>query len=266
MRQFTKYEGLGNDFIVVEVRAEEEVDGAQAERWCDRHFGIGADGVLLVLPAGSAGARARMVIRNADGSRPEMCGNGIRCVALHLARADDRPEARYALETDAGVLSCEVMRDGDEARVAVAMGRAEVVGEHVALLDGKERRFTRISLGNPHAICFDPGFDAAQIDRFGPELSSVFPGGSNIEFAVRRSANEFDLVVWERGVGRTLACGTGAAATAAAAALSERASFDTPIQIHLPGGPLEITVARETLAVLMRGPARRVFSGEVRGF
>ena len=261
---FSKYEGLGNDFIVVDAEREQAVDADAAVRLCDRHFGIGADGVLLMLPATDRTARARMLIRNADGSRPEMCGNGIRCVALHLARADGATETRYTIETDAGALTCDAMRDGDAAQVSVAMGHARLEGEYATHFDGDARSFLRVSMGNPHAVCFDTYDDTARIDRFAPGVSRAFPSGSNIEFATTRSRESFDLVVWERGVGRTLACGTGAAATAVAAAVSGRAPFDTPIEVRLPGGPLSLRVQRETLAVTMRGPARLVFVGEVR--
>jgi diaminopimelate epimerase len=260
--KFAKYEGLGNDFIVVDVARELDADPTSAQKLCDRHFGIGGDGVLSIAPPTSRTARARMVIHNADGSRPEMCGNGIRCVALHLARLDDAVEARYGIETDAGLLMCDVRREGDAAEVTVAMGRAEQRGEHLAVLGGQELRFTRISMGNPHAILFDAQYDSAQIDRFGPQVSQAFSEGSNVEFVRPSSGGGFDLVVWERGVGRTLACGTGAAATAVAAALAGRAPFDLPIEVRLPGGPLQITVNLGTLAVSMRGPARLVFSGE----
>lgn len=261
--EFDKYEGLGNDFIVVQAESGGALDPSQAARLCDRHFGIGADGVLLVLPAATPEARARMIVLNADGSRPEMCGNGLRCVALHLARRDSAIGTSYVVDTDAGPLLCEVERDGRTAQVEVLMGRGRADGEHVTRFDGAEVHFTRISMGNPHAILFDSDFDEAAIDRLGPQVSGELPGGSNVEFAVKRSDGSFDLVVWERGVGRTLACGTGAAATGVAAALSGLAPFDEPLGIHLPGGALEIAVTRDTLAVQLRGPARHVFSGEV---
>jgi diaminopimelate epimerase len=261
--KFTKYEGLGNDFLVVDARSESELAPERAARLCDRHFGVGGDGVLLVLPASESGARARMLILNADGSRPEMCGNGIRCVALHLALADGAAERRYLIETDAGVLGCDVKRAGFAAEVAVAMGQGRPEGEFVSDFGGDERRFALVSMGNPHAIVFDAGEDEPRIDQFAPLVSRAFPRGTNVEFATTRAGGGFDLVVWERGVGRTLACGTGACATAVAAALAGRAPFDAPIELRLPGGPLQITVQRDTLQVLMRGPARLVFSGEV---
>ncbi len=260
---FDKYEGLGNDFIVVEAEADSAVQPAQASALCDRHFGVGADGVLLITPAVSAQARARMVVLNADGSRPEMCGNGLRCVALHLARRDSAVGASYVVDTDAGPLLCEVERDGRTARVRIGMGRGRAEGEHVTRFDGADVRLARINMGNPHAVVFDSGFDEAAVDRLGPQVSGELSGGCNVEFARSRADGGFDLVVWERGVGRTLACGTGAAATAVAAALSGRAAWDEPLGIRLPGGVLEIAVERATLAVTLRGPARHVFAGEV---
>ena len=259
---FEKLEGLGNDFIVVH-RPSADLDAQCARQLCDRHFGIGADGVLLVLPPATPSARARMLVINADGSRPEMCGNGLRCVALALARRDNATAISYVIDTDAGPLACEVDRSGETGMVRVGMGRAEVLPSHVTEHDGQKLELRRISTGNPHAIVFDAGLDEAALDRFGPRVSSEIPGGSNVELATRRGPRSFDLVVWERGVGRTLACGTGAAATAAAAALAGHAPFGEPIEIRLPGGSLELTVQRETLELSMRGPARRVFSGEV---
>jgi diaminopimelate epimerase len=260
---FDKYEGLGNDFIVLDVERAALPSAERVRELCDRHFGIGADGVLVVLPPASPGARARMAVVNADGSRPEMCGNGLRCLALHLARRDGANGISYLIDTDAGPLSCEVERDGERAEVRVAMGAGRVLGAHTTHFDGRSIELMRVSIGNPHAIVFDSGYDLAAIDRLGPQVSSELAGGSNVEFATRRGPQRLELVVWERGVGRTLACGTGAAATAVAAAVGGRAPFDEPIEVQLPGGPLEISVEKESLAVSVRGPARRVFSGEV---
>jgi diaminopimelate epimerase len=260
---FEKLEGLGNDFIVVEGADAERLTSEQVRRLCDRHFGVGADGVLLVSRPSSAASRARMVVLNADGSRPEMCGNGLRCVALELARKDGARAISYQIDTDSGPLACEVERDGEGASVRVEMGRGELLGAHVSSFDGETLELARVSIGNPHAILFDASYDLAAVDRLGPQISSEILGGSNVELATRRAPHSFELVVWERGVGRTLACGTGAAATAIAAATSGRAPFGVPIEMRLPGGPLELWVTERTLAVSARGPARRVFSGEI---
>lgn len=260
--QFHKYEGLGNDFVVIDAPHDDALQSERVRALCDRHFGVGADGVLLVVPPSSAGARARMVVLNADGTRPEMCGNGIRCVALHLARLDGAGAISYAIDTDAGPLACEVEREGDAGWVRVGMGRGQLLGEHRVDFEQRVVAFTRVSMGNPHAISFDEPLDPAHADRLGPAVSAGFAEGSNVELAHQTGDAAFDLVVWERGVGRTLACGTGAAATAVAAAVSGRAKYGIPMAITLPGGPLEITVSEGALEVSMRGPARRVFSGQ----
>lgn len=260
--RFDKYEGLGNDFLIVDVASEGLLSAERAMKLCDRHLGVGADGVLLVLPPASPSARARMLVWNADGSRPEMCGNGIRCVALHLARRDDAPGISYVIDTDAGPRSCEVNRDGDLADVVVDMGRAELGADQLALLDGQEVRFTRVSVGNPHAVAFDVKATPADLDRFGPVVSGAVPGGCNVELA-KRVGNGFEVMVWERGVGRTQACGTGACATGVAAIARNLARSGESMQVRLPGGPLEIEVTTPELQLKMRGPARRVFSGEV---
>jgi diaminopimelate epimerase len=261
---FAKYEGLGNDFIVVEAVSEAAFPAELAKRLCDRHFGIGADGVLLVLPPASREARARMVVLNADGSRPEMCGNGVRCVALHLALKDELAAGALTIDSDAGPRRITLERAGSSAMAAVEMGHAVLEPELVQRFRGRDLSFSRVSMGNPHAIAFDTELGESALDELGPELSARVPGGSNVELVSSKGARELELLVWERGVGRTLACGTGACATAVAAAITGRAPFDQPIRVGLPGGDLEITVRRETLAVTMRGPARLVFSGVVR--
>jgi diaminopimelate epimerase len=258
---FDKYEGLGNDFVVVEQAspfAERRISTL-----CDRHFGIGGDGVLVVAPGRSGGARASMIVQNADGSRPEMCGNGLRCVALHLARADGVERAEYVIDTDSGPRLCLVERQGAGALVRIDLGRAEPLGEHRVEFEGSPLTFARISTGNPHAISLDGLLPAAVIDRLGPTVSGQIRGGSNVEFVRSLGPRAFEVVVWERGVGRTLACGTGAGATAAALTLAGRAPFGEPLEIRLPGGPLEVTVEAVTLELQLRGPARHVFSGRV---
>lgn len=263
---FDKYQGLGNDFIVLRHEDPDSFPVERAKALCDRHFGVGADGVLLVSPPTTAAARAHMTVLNADGSRPEMCGNGLRCVALFLAREDGPDASEFVVDTDAGPRSCLVEMEaepagGRAASVTTGMGRAQLDGELEVRHGETSERFTRVSMGNPHAIRFGPPVDLARIDELGPFVSSQVPGGLNVEFATLQGAARIDLVVWERGVGRTLACGTGAAATAVAAAVAGHAPFDAPIAVHLPGGPLEIRVSREDLDVQLRGPARWVFSG-----
>ena len=157
--QFTKYHGLGNDFIIVDTESPTEWTANQARVLCDRHRGIGADGVLLVGPA-QAGVRASMRVLNADGSEPEMCGNGLRCVALHLAEVDELTHAVFEVATGAGVLGCTVDRKGSDANVRIAMGKAKVAPEPLVFdAGGRHLSFDRVSTGNPHAIVFDEPFD-----------------------------------------------------------------------------------------------------------
>lgn len=254
---FEKWEGLGNDFIVVR---DLELDDAIVRRLCDRRFGIGADGVLLV-DTGSDAKPPRMIVRNADGSRPEMCGNGLRCVAGHLAHL--AAGGLLLIDTDAGLKTCEIVgAAAGRFDVAVDMGAARRGDDLVATLDGREHRFLTLDLGNPHAITFEP-FDDRAVDTLGPAVATLPPGGTNVEFCRALGPGRVAVTVWERGVGRTLACGTGACAVAAAACDTGRARFGEPVVVTLPGGDLELTVSAGTRAVRMRGPARRVFSGEV---
>jgi len=260
--RFAKYEGLGNDFLVVDTSDEALLDAAQVVKLCDRHFGVGGDGVLFVGPPKSLGARATMTVLNADGSRPEMCGNGLRCVALHLALQDRAQGVSLIVDTDAGPRLVAVERVAQTGSISVGMGRGVPEGELKYRFGQVELGFSRVSMGNPHAVAFDSGLGERALDEFAPGLSAQFPAGSNIELVTTRGERQLDLLVWERGVGRTLACGTGACAVVVAAARQGRVPFDSEVEVRLPGGPLHISVARETLEVTMRGPARRVFSGE----
>ena len=291
---FTKVQGLGNDFVVIDLRtrASKPKSGRSPEdpgvvrAICDRHFGVGADGVLAILPSEHGDARMRVL--NADGSEAEMCGNGIRCVAKVLYETD--PTLRrspLSIDTGAGLLACELdVDDGEVSAVTVEMGRPRFTRDEIPLLpagsaravrepiDVRGRRFalTAVSMGNPHAVIF---MDAASTgtaeddlralaEAYGPvaERHAMFPKRTNVEFARVRDG-EIDLVVWERGCGITLACGTGACATAAAACVEERLPRGRVVPVHLPGGTLYITVATDDSGVRMRGPATIVFSSEL---
>ncbi len=260
--RFQKYEGIGNDFIVVRAETPDSISVERAVALCDRHYGIGGDGVLVVSPGETSGARAKMTVLNADGSRPAMCGNGLRCVALAVA-GDGEPD-EFVIDTDAGPRFCRVTpaTGGNQALVSTSMGRGVLEGSVECEVGGQTEQFARVSMGNPHAICFRGPISSQLLDDVGPRLSATFPAGSNIEIATVESPTKIRVDVWERGVGRTLACGTGAAATAVAAVTSGRSPTGTPIAVHLPGGPLHITVSPE-LDVLLEGPARFVFSGEL---
>jgi diaminopimelate epimerase len=262
---FEKYEGLGNDFIVAEVRDAAELPARVAEELCNRRFGVGADGVILVLPPRTPESIARMRVINADGSVPEMCGNGIRCMAVHLARRAGKASGSVlSIETDAGPRLCKVEDSVGEGMVTVSMGPARVLGERDLQLDGVSNTvpLTAADVGNPHAVLLG-SFTRGDVERLGPLLAThpSFPQGTNVEFA-RVDERRIDLVVWERGVGITMACGTGACATAAVACAKGLARVGAPIDVYLPGGRLEITISADGNAT-MRGPARRVFAGEI---
>ena len=261
-RAFQKYEGLGNDFILVEARTEAEVSPDDATRLCDRRFGVGADGVLLILPPRAPGCDVRMRVINADGSIPEMCGNGVRCVSLHVARARGNRKATVRVETDAGERACVVNDEGSAGLVTVDMGTVQVLGDRAVDVQGRTVVVTVADAGNPHAVVFG-AFARGDVEHLGPRLAThpAFPRGTNVEFACVAS-DGIDLVVWERGVGITMACGTGACATVAVACQKELVSRGKPVKVRLPGGALEITID-ESWRATMTGPARRVFGGTI---
>jgi diaminopimelate epimerase len=263
--RFVKYHGLGNDFVVVDRRASGvDVTPAEATAWCDRHLGIGADGVLAILP--SARAAARMVVHNADGSIAQMCGNGLRCVVKHVGEGQEQ-QAMLDIETGAGVLQSSLhWSDHHVDEVTVAMGPAMLDDTNLPTprpfvrqrLQG--RVGTAVSMGNPHFVLLDtPVGEAAAL---GPllERDSAFPQRANIEF-VELHGVELRVVVWERGVGLTQACGTGACAAVAAWGLEGRVPFEAWVRVLLPGGSLQIRVGEDLQRVSMRGPVRRVFEG-----
>ena len=254
---FWKYQGLGNDFVVVET--PELMAARRAVRLCDRRRGIGADGVLSVLPARAGGA-AYMHIFNSDGSVAAMCGNGVRCVARHLAELRGAP-AELVVETDAGPRRCLVHRSvtGAVEAVSVEMGPARYLGQEPFVVHGERLVAHRVSMGNPHAVFFDEA-SPARAAAVGPVVEKAAPGGVNAGFAAVREGG-LDLVVWERGAGLTEACGTGACAAAVAAVKSGQLPAGEPLEVRLPGGPLRITVAADLVQVLMLGPAERVFEG-----
>ena len=255
---FTKYEGAGNDFVVVDADDEARVSPELAAKICDRHFGVGADGVLLVLPSRTPGASHRMRVLNADGSVPEMCGNGLRCVALHLTKGSFQ-SSTVLVDTDAGLRSCLVEKEETEGSVVVDMGDVRVTGVRALTAAGRTHEFVLADAGNPHAILFGT-FSPEEIRAIGPTIATdaSFPAGTNVEFATLRDGR-IELVVWERGVGITMACGTGACATAVAA-WEKGLLPEGPTRVKLPGGELVIS-RREPGHILMRGPARRVFRG-----
>lgn len=270
---FAKYQGTGNDFVVIDGREGlPSVDwAAAARRICDRHYGVGADGLLIITP-GTA-APYKMLVINADGSVPEMCGNGLRCVARFLYDRGAVGFGPFEVETGAGVLRPEVLPD---LQVRVDMGRpalareqipmegppmAQVVEEPVGM-DGAVVLVTAVSMGNPHAIIFVRDVAKVPLADWGPRLEShpVFPARTNVEFVEIVDRGRARMRVWERGAGPTLACGTGACATLVAGVLTGR--MDREGVIELPGGPLAITWDDQD-HVWLTGEAAPVFEGRV---
>jgi diaminopimelate epimerase len=257
--KFAKLHGLGNDFVLLDLReGGEPLEPARAVELCDRHRGIGADGVLTLLPG------PRMLVQNADGSVPEMCGNGARCAALWIATEGGRRAATttVTLLTDAGPRPCRVEAKGTgepgvtSGMVEVEMGVAEV--SQVRALSGFEA--IPVSMGNPHRVIFSAGGVSRLASEAGAALCAA--ENANIEFVERLGPERYRAAVYERGAGLTQACGTGACAVAAAAVLRGEARRGEDIEVELPGGSLFLRVLDDG-RVLMRGPAELVFTGEL---
>jgi diaminopimelate epimerase len=275
--KFTKMHGLGNDFVIVDgfAAALEESDyPALARAACDRHFGIGADGLILVLPSRSADFRMR--IFNADGSEAEMCGNGIRCFAGYVYEQHLSRERELLIETARALNRVQLtLENGAVAAVRVDMGEpqfkrraipmsgdpeSEAIGETIRV-DGRELRVTCLSLGNPHCVTFVEDVQAVPLETLGPRIENhgAFPRRTNAEFVQVIGPTELQMRVWERGVGQTLACGSGACASLAAAARSGYCGRRATVR--LPGGPLLIEW-RDDNHLAMSGPAATVYAGE----
>ena len=256
---FIKMHGLGNDFVLVDSR-KEKLDGFDLKKLavdiCDRHFGVGADGLLIVWP--SQKAHYRMQVINPDGSEAEMCGNGIRCFAKYVYETDQLKEEVISVETPAGtVLPAIILENGKLVAVEVDMGIPKDEGE--VKIGGFN--FRKISIGNPHAVAFVGNVNDVDLPVVGPavENNPHFPNRTNVEFVQVLNDKELEVVVWERGAGETLACGTGACAALVAANLAGQTGRRAIV--HLPGGNLDVEWAEDS-HVLMRGPAEKVFEGK----
>ena len=257
--RFTKMQGLGNDFMLVYGQVPGDVSPL-CRRLCDRHFGPGADGVIFVSPSWVADARMR--IFNADGSEAKMCGNGIRCVAKYLYDKGLVRQEAMTVETLSGVKALKLSVERDRVRsVSVDMGAARVEQIGVALPEGTGML---ISVGNPHLMIFSDTVEDLPLSLWGPRIESNprFPGGVNVEFIQVLSPEKLRMRVWERGCGVTMACGTGACASAFAAVQRGLCSPGQPIEVVLDGGSLGITVDHAG-GVFMEGPAVTVYEGEI---
>ncbi len=275
--KFTKMHGTGNDYIYINGFEEKlENPSEAAVKLSDRRFGIGSDGLILILPSDVADCRMEMF--NADGSIGKMCGNGIRCVAKYVYDRGLVKKDVLRVETRSGVKTLQLrVEDGKVASVRVNMGQPELDPEKIPVLFSKDRmvdeevytpsgnvwRVTCVSMGNPHAVIFVDDVEGLDLPAIGPEMEkhAMFPERANIEFAQVTGPHEVQMRVWERGSGETLACGTGACACAVASVLTGKADRD--VTVHLRGGDLHVFWDPDTDDVYMEGPAAFVFDGTV---
>jgi diaminopimelate epimerase len=276
MKKFTKMHGLGNDYVYMDaIHQKIENESSLAQFVSDRHFGIGSDGLILICKSEVADFKMRMF--NSDGSEAEMCGNGIRCVGKFVYDKGLTNKTTVTIETLAGIKTLILnVKDGKVQTARVDMGEpilapekipVMAIGEPVQNLKinaiNKEFKFTCVSMGNPHAIAVVENTKEFEVDKYGPilEVASVFPNKTNVEFVEIVDKKHIKMRVWERGAGETLACGTGACATAVACNIN--GLTDRNVFIELLGGTLEIEWNKEDNHVYMTGPATTVFEGEI---
>ena len=285
--KFTKMHGCGNDYIYFDCTATDFPGGAEGERLAaialsDRHFGIGGDGIILIKKGKSADFE--MVMYNADGSRSQMCGNGIRCVGKYVYDAGLTDKREFTVESMGAVKILKIIegKRGDKvtklsvdmgnpileaAKIPVKIASNKKVIMHPLVIVGKEYKITGVSMGNPHAVVFiDKKPADFPVCQLGPlfENNDFFPERTNTEFAFVENRRTIWMRVWERGTGETLACGTGTCATVVAAILNGLVDAGEKITVHLLGGDLEIEWSgKEKDSVFMTGPAENVFTGDV---
>lgn len=277
--KFTKMHGLGNDFILVDGFKEElPEDLAQtAILLCDRHFGIGADGLVLALP--SLKKAVKMRIFNPDGSEAEMCGNAIRCFSKYVYEKGYVEEQEFTVETKAGIMVPRLIIENQKvSAVQVDMGEpyldrssvpmlgphGQAINEPLTVLD-RTFKVTTLLMGVPHCVIIVDNVAEVDLQKYGPALENhpIFPRKTNVDFIEILNENEIKMRVWERAAGLTLACGTGACASFVAASIKNRVKRKG--QVRLPGGTLEIEWAANN-HVYMTGPAEQVFCGEIKDF
>lgn len=275
--KFSKMHGAGNDYIYVNG-FEEQIDNPEelSIKLSHRNFGIGSDGLIIILPSAVADFRMRMF--NNDGSEGKMCGNGTRCVGKYVYDNKLTDKTSITLETLGGIKKLDfTIIDNKVESVLVDMGKAildpklipvksdlsQFVNQSVEV-HGHNCKMTCVSMGNPHAVLFVNEIDGLDLAKIGPDFENhpLFPERTNTEFIKLIDRQNIKMRVWERGSGETLACGTGACASVVAAVLNGYCDYDTPVNVHLLGGVLQITYQRDG-SVFMRGPATHVFDGEI---
>lgn len=259
---FTKMHGLGNDYLYVFGDVPDNI-AELSQKLSDRHFGAGSDGMIYIGPSQIADFGMR--IFNADGSEAAMCGNGIRCVGKYVYDKGYTDKTNLTIETMSGIRTLEMqVRSGRVRSVTVDMGTVEVGKELSLEVGGRTVTGTPVSVGNPHFVIFVNDIDEVPLTELGPRIEKheVFPGGINVEFVQVLAEDRIRMRVWERGSGVTMACGTGACASAAAAVRTDRCGTDSPVTVVLDGGQLEIDIGDDG-TVMMTGPAETVYEGEV---
>ncbi|MFI3205880.1 MAG: diaminopimelate epimerase [Clostridia bacterium] len=277
---FTKMHGCGNDYIYINGFKEKITNPEKpAIELSDRHFGIGGDGVILILPSDKADARMRMF--NLDGSEGKMCGNGIRCVAKYLYDYDVVKKEHLSVETLGGIKYLDLnIENGEVSSVKVDMGAAILESMQIPVKSDLENiidydfeiekqdfsmkcKITCVSMGNPHCVVFTSGIDKMNLEKIGPhfEKNEFFPEGVNTEFIEIIDSNTLNMRVWERGSGETLACGTGACAAVVAAVLNGYCKRNEDVKVKLIGG--ELLINYSDTSVFMTGPCTKVFDGMI---
>lgn len=274
--KFTKMHGLGNDYVYVNC-FEEKIDNppAVARFVSDRHFGIGSDGLIMINPSKTADFEMEMY--NADGSRGEMCGNGIRCVAKYVYDYGLTDKTQISVETLGGIKYLDLtVEDGKVSLVKVDMGKPKLEADLIPIIsereqvidepievDGKEYHMTGVSMGNPHTVIYVDDVKGLDLEKIGPKFENHerFPKRINTEFVHCIDRQTVEMRVWERGSGETLACGTGACAVAVSSILNNLT--DTQVTVKLLGGDLQIEWDQKKNHVFMTGPAKVVFDGVI---
>lgn len=275
--KFTKMHGIGNDYIYVNCFKEKVEDPENVSKLVsDRHFGIGGDGLVLIMPSEKADFRMRMF--NLDGSEGKMCGNATRCIGKYVYDNGLTDKTEITLETLSGIKHLTLFPENGKVKtVLVDMGKAVLIPKDIPIaadgenfinqevnIGGNNVHLTAVSMGNPHAVIFTENIYSLDLEKIGPvfENDKLFPERVNTEFVEVTGRNNLNMRVWERGSGETWACGTGACATGVAACLNDICDRDTEITVNLRGGKLYITYKSDG-TVLMRGSATKVFDGEI---
>lgn len=271
---FVKMHGLGNDFIIIDDHRHPSIEqspiNAQAAQWlCDRHFGIGADQILWLVPPKNKECHVQMRIFNSDGSESQMCGNGLRAVALYLRKAipEMKPQQdTYLIETLTGVQTAQLLgATGDDVRVHMGIPQlvANPKGELLRFGEKEEKRFFEVTIGNPHVVFLCESVEKIPLEEWGPQIErhSRFPERTNVEFVEVVDSHTLRVRVWERGAGVTLACGSGACASAVVGI--SQGLVQSPVEVKLPGGSLIIDWLGKGQPVNLQGTAQWVYEGKI---